>query len=100
MCINYTDVNKAIPKKSFSLHRIDKLVDVVAGHEILCFLDVYEGYYRIPMVLEDMEKTTFVTNDGIFCYTRMPFWLKNAQVEFRQIVKEIFGDQIGRNMEV
>lgn len=55
---------------------------------------------QISMALEDMEKTAFVTDDGIFCYTRMPFWFKNAQAEFQQMVNNIFGDQISWNMEV
>lgn len=41
-----------------------------------------------------------MTDDDIFCYTRMTFLLKNAQVEFQQMVNDIFRDQIGRNMEV
>lgn len=52
------------------------------------------------MSLEDIEKTAFVENNSIFWYTRMPFGLKNMQAEFQQMVNEIFGDQIGRNMEV
>lgn len=52
------------------------------------------------MVLEDMEKIAIMTDDDIFCYTRMPFELKNAQVEFQQMVNDVFRDQIGQNMEV
>lgn len=42
-----------------------------------------------------MEKTTFVTNDGTYYHTRMPFVLKNAQAEFQHMVNDVFGDQIG-----
>lgn len=38
MCIDFTDLNKAIPKKPYPLPRIDQLIDVVAGHELLSFL--------------------------------------------------------------
>lgn len=31
------------------------------------------------MAVKDMEKATFVTGDGIFCYT---FELKNVEAEF------------------
>lgn len=30
----------------------------------------------------------------------MPFGLKNALAEFRQMVNDVFSDQIGTNMEV
>ena len=32
MCIDFTDLNKACPKDSFPLPRIDQLVDATAGH--------------------------------------------------------------------
>ena len=33
-CIDFTDVNRACPKDSFSLPRIDLIVDATAGHEL------------------------------------------------------------------
>lgn len=82
MCIDYTDLNRAIPKKPFPLSQIDKVTDAVASHEVLCFLNVCKGYHQIPMAPDDMEKTTFSTEDGIFYYTRIPSRLKNAQADF------------------
>ena len=78
MCIDYTDLNKACPKHPFALPRIDQIIDSTAGCELLCFLDAYSGYHQIKMALEDQEKTAFITPFGIFCYTSMPFGLKNA----------------------
>lgn len=78
VCINLIGLNKAIPKKPHPLPVIDQLVDSVAGHKLLSFLDAYKGYYQIPMAKEDMAKTTFVTDDGIYYYTRMLVWLKKC----------------------
>lgn len=100
MCIDYTDLNKAIPKKPFPLSGFDHDMDVVVGYVILCFLDACKGYHYIQMATEDIEKTTFVTDDGVFCYTRMSFRLKNAGTEFQKMVNKLFGNQINHNMEV
>ena len=78
MCIDYTDLNKDCPKDPFALPRFYKIIDLTAGCELLCFLDAYSGYHQIKMALEDQEKTAFITPFGIFCYTSMPFDLKNA----------------------
>ena len=32
MCVDFTDLNKAYPKDSYPLPRIDQLVDSIAGH--------------------------------------------------------------------
>ena len=44
MCFDFTDLNNACPKDSFSLPRIDQLVDYMAGHELLNFVDTFTGY--------------------------------------------------------
>ena len=44
ICINYTYLNKACPKDSLPLPRIDQLMDATAEHELLSFMDAYSGY--------------------------------------------------------
>ena len=39
MCVDFTDLNKAYPKDSFPLPRIDQLVDSTARHNLLTFMD-------------------------------------------------------------
>nr|GEV95539.1 reverse transcriptase domain-containing protein [Tanacetum cinerariifolium] len=49
---------------------------------------------------EDEEKTAFITNQGIFFYSKMPFGLKNAEATYQRLVDKAFQKQIGRNLEV
>ena len=42
--IDFTDVNRAYPKDSFPLPRIDLIVDATVGHELLSFMDAFSGY--------------------------------------------------------
>ena len=44
MCVNFTDLNKACPKDSFPLPRIDQLVDSIVRHKLLSFMDTFSGY--------------------------------------------------------
>ena len=78
MCVNFTDLNKACPKDSYPLPRINQLVDFTIGHKLLTFMDAFSRYNQIKMVEEDQEKTAFVTSQGLYCYKVMPFRLKNA----------------------
>ena len=39
MCVDFTDLNKAYPKDSFPLPRINQLVDSTARHNLLTFMD-------------------------------------------------------------
>uniref|UniRef100_A0A2N9ILK1 Integrase catalytic domain-containing protein n=1 Tax=Fagus sylvatica TaxID=28930 RepID=A0A2N9ILK1_FAGSY len=100
VCVDFTDLNKACPKDSFPLSRIDQLVDSASGHERMSFLDAFQGYHQIPMTLSDQEKTAFITPQGVYYYRVMLFGLKNARVTYQRIVTTMFGNQIGKTVEV
>ena len=82
MCIDFTDLNKAYPKDSFPLPRIDLLVDSTTGHKLLTFMDTFSGYNQIKMVEEDQEKTAFITSQELYYYKVMPFELKNIGITY------------------
>lgn len=44
MFVDFTDLNKARPKDSFSLPRIDTLVDSTTDHQTLSFMNAFLGY--------------------------------------------------------
>ena len=100
LCIDFTDINKACPKDSFPLLRIDLIVDAKAGHELLSFMDAFSGYNHISMHPDDQEKTSFVTAQGTYCYQVMPFGLKNAGATYQRLLNQMFQKQIGVTMEV
>ena len=83
ICVDFTDLNKACPKDSYPLPRVDVLVNSTARHQLLSFMDAFSGYSQIRMHKDGQEKTSFVTSQGLFYYRVMPFGL-----------------QIGRNVQV
>ncbi|GKC70318.1 reverse transcriptase domain-containing protein [Tanacetum coccineum] len=100
MCVDFKDLNKACPKDGYPLPEIDWKVESLCGYPFKCFLDAYKGYHQIKMAKEDEEKTAFITSQGIFCYSKMPFGLKNAGATYQRLVDKAFQKQIGRNLEV
>ena len=65
----------------------------------MSFMDAYSGFHQIPLWKKDQEKTSFVTYQGLFCYTVMSFGLKNAPATFQRMINTVFINQIGRNEE-
>ena len=100
MCIDCTDLNKACPKDSYPLPRIDTLVDSTARHQLLSFMYAFSGYNQIKMEEADQEKTSFITSQGLFYYKVMPFGLKNAGATYQRLMNKMFAHQIGRNVQV
>jgi hypothetical protein len=99
MCIDYTSLNKACPKDEYPLPRICQIIDFMSSCELLPFLDAYSGYHQISLVIDDEEKTAFITSFGIFCYTKMVFGLKNGGATYQKCVHTVLESQIGRNVE-
>nr|GEW52931.1 reverse transcriptase domain-containing protein [Tanacetum cinerariifolium] len=54
---------------------------------------------EIQMSKEDEQKTALYTNQRTYCYTKMPFGLKNAGATYQRLVDSILQRQLGRNLE-
>nr|GEW09282.1 reverse transcriptase domain-containing protein [Tanacetum cinerariifolium] len=99
MCVDFTDLNRACPQDCYPLLEIDWKVESLCGYLFKCFLDAYKGYHQIQLAEADEEKTAFYTGQGVYCYTKMPFGLKNAGVTYQRLMDKAFESQVGRNIE-
>ncbi|XP_022859516.1 uncharacterized protein LOC111380239 [Olea europaea var. sylvestris] len=50
VCVDFTNLNKACPKDSFPLPRIDQLEDSTAGHELLSFMDALQAAEHVSHI--------------------------------------------------
>ena len=63
-------------------------------------MDAYSGYNQIPMYEPYVEHTFFITDRGLYCYTEMPFGLKNTRATYQRLVNMMFKDLMRKTMEV
>ena len=63
-------------------------------------MDGFSRYNQICIAPDDMEKTTFVTLWGTFCYKIMPFDFKNAEVTYKRAMVTFFHDMMNKEIEV
>ena len=84
---------------AFPLPFIDGVLDAVARHEIYSFLDGFSDYNQVRMHPNYQEKTTFVTEWGVFVATAMMFGLKTTLVTFQRAIED-FADHIPTFMQV
>ena len=62
-------------------------------------MDGFSGYNQIKMYSEDEKHTSFRTPLGVYCYTVMPFGLKNARVTYQRAMNTIFRDHLQKMVE-
>jgi len=62
-------------------------------------MDGFSGYNQIKMALADVEKATFVTLWGTFCYKVMAFGLKNVGATYQRAMVALFHDMMHKEIE-
>ena len=63
-------------------------------------MDAFSAYNQIIIDPNDQEKTSFMTEQGTYCYQVMPFGLKNTGATYQRLVNRMFQKHIGASMEV
>nr|GEX69573.1 reverse transcriptase domain-containing protein [Tanacetum cinerariifolium] len=99
MCVDFTNLNRACPQDCYPLPEIDWKVESLCGYPFKCFLNAYKGYHQIQLAEADEENTAFHTGQGVYCYTKMPFGLKNAGATYQRLMDKAFESQVGQNIE-
>ena len=65
MCVDFMDLNKACPKDSYPLPRVNILVDSTVRHYLLSFMDAFSGYNQIKLDNVDQEQTSIINSQGL-----------------------------------
>lgn len=89
MCVDFRDLNKLILPQSQPFPLIEDLVTKTRNCKYFSKLDINSAFWSIPLRFEDKHKTGFVTQEGHFQWTCLPFGLKTAPAIFQRILSNI-----------
>ena len=90
ICINFRDLNAVCPRDEFTLPITNIKIDNTCRFERMSFIDGFSGYNQIKLYPEDEKHTSFRTPLLVYCYTVMPFGLKNAGATYQSVMSTIF----------
>ena len=90
-CVDFKKLNDVTKKDVFPLPRISDLLESLASARYFTLLDAASGYWQIPVAAEDIEKTAFITADGLFEFVVMPFGLCNAPATYQRLMNQLLG---------
>ena len=87
-CIDFRRLNDVTVKDVYPLPRLDDVVDSL-GAKYVSTLDLYRGFWQVPVSPEDRMKTVCVTADGLYQFRQMPFGLCNAPASFQRMMDTV-----------
>ena len=78
VCVDFRKLNKITEVDPEPMTTAEDLFRRLSGKRYLSKIDLTKGYWQIPVAPEDVHKTAFVTPDGQYEFTRMPFGMVNS----------------------
>lgn len=89
LCIDFRDLNKIVVPQAQPFPLIEDLVIKTRNCKYFSTLDINSAFWSIPLRIEDRKKTGFVTQEGHFQWTCLPYGLKTSPAIFQRILSNI-----------
>ena len=90
ICIDPTDLNKAIMREHYPMNTIDEVATRLHGSKYFTTLDANMGYYQIKLSDKSSKLTTFNTPYGRYRYLRMPMGARCSSEVFQREMEKHF----------
>lgn len=74
---------------------IDAVLQSMAGKRFFTTLDLYSGYWQIPLAEDAREKTAFAISEGLYQFRVTPFGLSTSPAVFQRMMDTVLHDLLG-----
>ena len=91
-CGDYRNLNAATKPDRYPIPHIQDFAMNLRGARVFSKVDLYKGYYNIPVAEADIHKTAVITPFGLFEFLRLPFGLCNAAQSFQRLMDTVLRD--------
>lgn len=89
-CVDLRSLNNCVVADVFPLPNINELLSTLGGARYFSKLDLRSAYHQIRLHDSSKHLTAFITSEGAFQFTRLPFGLCSAANVFQRMVTNIF----------
>jgi transposase InsO family protein len=93
-CVSYVHLNSMTPKDGYVNPPCEDGLEALGGNQYFSTLDMKSAYWTLPVRNDgSIEKTAFITHEGLFEFIRMPFGLKNAGAAYCRYINNLFHEE-------
>ncbi|GFV32443.1 hypothetical protein TNCV_1677291 [Trichonephila clavipes] len=95
LAVDYRKLNSITKYPRYPLPLIENLIMNILHTELMSSLDLHSGYFQLAVNPSDVVKTAYVTQQGTYAFTRMPFGLSGVAPNFQKLIDMILKPVIG-----
>ena len=95
LCVELRDVNSKIIVERYPMPNIDEMLLTLESVKVFTTIDLSSTFHQIPLTDESKDITAFITTEGLFRFTRIPFGLASTSSVFQRMMHKIFKDVKG-----
>lgn len=89
LCVDFRELNKIIIPQFQPFPLIEDLMLQTTNCKYFTSLDINSAFWSIPLRISDRIRTGFVTQEGHYQWTCLPFGLKTSPAIFQRILRNI-----------
>ena len=94
-CIDFRGLNAVTKKANNPLPLVNDIIRQIGTKRYFSSIDMYKGYWQLPMAEEDIDKTAFTTPFGLYEWLYMPMGLKNSGATYQKMMNETLNQFLG-----
>lgn len=100
LCVDFRELNTNTLRDHYPLPLISDQIDQLAKGKYYTSFDMAAGFHQIPISESSIEKTAFVTPDGLYEYLTMPFGLSNACSVYQRCINKALSSLLDDTAQV
>ncbi|CAI5660563.1 unnamed protein product [Oreochromis niloticus] len=95
LCVDLREPNKSVIMDCYPLPHMEDVFSQLAGATHFSQIDLTSAYHQLPLHPDSRSLTAFITHEGLFQFTRVPFGLASAPSAFQKMMQTVLRDQTG-----
>jgi deoxyuridine 5'-triphosphate nucleotidohydrolase len=92
LCVDYRKLNSVTKKDAYPLPRIDEMMDALGKAKWFSSTDLTNGFWQIGMHPDSVQKTAFISREGLYEFNVMPFGVCNGPPTFQRAMDNMLGN--------